>query len=175
LKNRLVHEPALLSEAHFIATTDGPRMTLPLRKDHDEALADVDLRPRSTQNSESDEERKQEGPELVRADASSAAGEMNPAKAQPQGDAVPFFVEKDRQELQRHWDQIQTGFVDQPRNAVHEADALVSSAIDRLSKGFADARSKLEQQWDKGDNVSTEDLRVAFQRYRSFFQRMLSI
>jgi hypothetical protein len=148
-------------------------MTLPLKKEHDEALADVDLRPRSTQNSE--EELEQEGPQLVRADTARAAGEMNPPKAQPEGDAAPLLVEKDRQELQRRWDQIQTGFVDQPRNAVHEADALVSSAIDRLSKGFADARSKLEQQWDKGDNVSTEDLRVALQRYRSFFQRMLSI
>jgi hypothetical protein len=149
-------------------------MTLPLKKEHDEAMADLDLRPRSTQNSE--EELEREGrPQLVHADISRPAGEMNPPKAQPEGDASPLLVEKDRQELQRRWDQIQTGFVDQPRNAVHDADALVSLAIDRLSKGFADERSKLEQQWDKGDNVSTEDLRVALQRYRSFFQRMLSI
>jgi hypothetical protein len=148
-------------------------MTLPLKKEHDEAMADLDLRPRSTQNSEAELE--QEGPQLVRAEIARAAGEMNPPKTQPEGDASPLLVEKDRQELQRRWDQIQTAFVDQPQNAVHEADALVSSAIDRLSKGFADARSKLEQQWDKGDNVSTEDLRVALQRYRSFFQRMLSI
>jgi hypothetical protein len=148
-------------------------MTLPFKREHDEAMADLDLRPRSTQTSE--EELEQEGPQLVRPDTSRAAGEINPPKAQLEGDTAPLLVEKDRQELQHHWDQIQTGFVDQPRNAVHEADALVSSAIDRLSKGFADARSKLEQQWDKGDNVSTEDLRVALQRYRSFFQRMLSI
>jgi hypothetical protein len=148
-------------------------MTLPLKKEHDEAMADLDLRPRSTQNSEAELE--QEGPQLVRAETATAAGEMNPPKTQPKGDAGPLLVEKDRQDLQRRWDQIQTAFVDQPRNAVHDADALVSSAIDRLSKGFADERSKLEQQWDKGDQVSTEDLRVALQRYRSFFQRMLSI
>jgi hypothetical protein len=150
-------------------------MTLPMKKDQDEPLADVVPPPRSTQNSE--EELEQEGPQLVGSETSGvrAVGEMNPPRVQPGGDATPLLVETDRQELQRRWDEIQTGFVDQPRNAVHEADALVSSAIDRLSKGFADARSKLEQQWDKGDNVSTEDLRVALQRYRSFFQRMLSI
>jgi hypothetical protein len=148
-------------------------MTLPLKKDQDEAMADLELRSRSTQNSE--EELDQEGPQLVRSETSRGSAEMTPSKGQPDGDATPLLLERDRQELQRRWDQIQTGFVDQPRNAVHDADALVSSAIDGLSKGFADARSKLEQQWDKGDNVSTEDLRVALQRYRSFFQRMLSI
>jgi hypothetical protein len=148
-------------------------MTLPLKKDQDEAMADIDPRSRSTQKLE--EELEQEGPQLMRSETPRTIGEMTPPKAQPNPDATPLLVEKDRQELQRRWDQIQTAFVDQPRNAVHDADALVSSAIDRLSKGFADERSKLEQQWDKGDNVSTEDLRVALQRYRSFFQRMLSI
>jgi len=148
-------------------------MTLPLKKDQDEAMADLELRSRSTQNSE--EELDQEGPQLVPSETSRGSAEMTPSEGHPDGDATPLLLERDRQELRRRWDQIQTGFVDQPRNAVQDADALVSSAIDRLSKGFADARSKLERQWDKGDNVSTEDLRVALQRYRSFFQRMLSI
>jgi hypothetical protein len=73
------------------------------------------------------------------------------------------------------WDAIQTGFVDEPRKAVQEADALVSLVMKRLSEVFGDERSSLERQWGKGDQVSTEDLRVALRRYRSFFERLLSL
>jgi hypothetical protein len=73
------------------------------------------------------------------------------------------------------WDSIQVGFVDEPRKAVQEADALVSSTIKRLSEVFANERQNLEQQWGRNDNVSTEDLRVALRRYRSFFSRLLAI
>jgi hypothetical protein len=67
------------------------------------------------------------------------------------------------------------GFVDEPRKAVEEADALVSSTIKRLSEIFADERQKLEQQWGRSENISTEDFRVALRRYRSFFARLLAI
>lgn len=73
------------------------------------------------------------------------------------------------------WDAIQTGFVDEPRRAVQEADALVAMVIKRLSEVFADERATLERQWDKGDEISTEDLRVSLRRYRSFFERLLSL
>ena len=74
------------------------------------------------------------------------------------------------------WDAIQTGFVDQPRAAVEQADALVSQVVTRLTEVFKRERSTLEDQWMKGDdNVSTEDLRIAFTRYRSFFHRLLSM
>jgi hypothetical protein len=69
---------------------------------------------------------------------------------------------------------VQASFVDEPRKAVQEADNLVASVMKRLAEGFAKERSALEQQWDSGDNVSTEDLRVALQRYRSFFDRLLN-
>src|ERR1700683_281768 len=78
-------------------------------------------------------------------------------------------------ELRARWDVIQVGFVDEPRKAVQEADALVSATIKRLAEIFADERHKLGQQWDRSENVSTEDLRVALQRYRSFFARLLAI
>jgi hypothetical protein len=65
--------------------------------------------------------------------------------------------------------------VDEPRRAVEQADSLVASAMKRLAEVFAEERFNLEHQWDRGDNVSTEDLRIALQRYRSFFQRLLSI
>ena len=77
--------------------------------------------------------------------------------------------------LRSRWTEVQTAFVDEPRKAVEEADGLVASAMKRLAEVFAQERSKLEQQWDRGDSVSTEDLRIALQRYRTFFQRLLSV
>jgi hypothetical protein len=72
------------------------------------------------------------------------------------------------------WEEIQAGFVDEPRSAVERADALVAEVVDAVTAGFSDARAGLEGQWDRGDEVSTEDLRVALTRYRSFFDRLLS-
>ena len=73
------------------------------------------------------------------------------------------------------WDAIQTGFVDEPRKAVQEADALVALVMKRLSEVFTNERTSLERQWGEGDEMSTEDLRVALRRYRSFFERLLSL
>ncbi|GFO68023.1 hypothetical protein GMLC_16020 [Geomonas limicola] len=77
--------------------------------------------------------------------------------------------------LRRKWDEVQGGFVDEPRRSVQQADALVAAEMKRLAEMFADERAKLEAQWDRGDSVSTEDLRVALRRYRTFFNRLLSI
>lgn len=73
------------------------------------------------------------------------------------------------------WNTIQTGFVDEPRRAVEQADTLVAEVMQHLAQTFADERARLESQWSRGDDVSTEDLRVALQRYRSFFDRLLSL
>lgn len=89
--------------------------------------------------------------------------------------ATPLFSNDEGQQMRSRWDGIQTGFVDEPRKAVEQADALVASAMKRLAEMFAEERQKLERQWDRGDNISTEDLRIALQRYRSFFTRLLSI
>jgi hypothetical protein len=78
-------------------------------------------------------------------------------------------------ELRPRWADIQASFVDEPRRAVEQADALVADAIGRLSEGFAQARSTLERDWDRGEEVSTEDLRLALRRYRTFFDRLLQI
>ena len=72
------------------------------------------------------------------------------------------------------WTQAQRRFVDAPADAVAEADELVAEVMKRLAEGFATERERLEGQWSRGEDVSTEDLRVALQRYRSFFQRLLS-
>ena len=70
---------------------------------------------------------------------------------------------------------MQTGFVDEPRAAVEQADALVAEVMKRLADSFATERQALEQQWSRGDDVSTEELRLALRRYRSFFDRLLSV
>jgi len=89
--------------------------------------------------------------------------------------ATPLFPESELEDLRIRWKEIQTGFVDEPRKAVEQADGLVASAMKRLAEVFAQERSGLEQQRDRGDSVSTEDLRVALQRYRTFFDRILSV
>jgi len=89
--------------------------------------------------------------------------------------AVVLLPEDFTQNLRKRWDEVQTGFVDEPRKAVQEADELVGSAIDRLSQSFTDQRKALEGQWDKGGDVSTEELRLALRRYRAFFQRLLKV
>ena len=89
--------------------------------------------------------------------------------------ATPLFAENESANFRHRWTEIQTAFVDEPRRAVEQADALVAEVIKRLASSFADERSKLEGQWGRGDNVSTEDLRIALQRYRAFFDRLLSV
>jgi hypothetical protein len=180
-------------------------MSAPLRKENQESLPadNMDLAAQG-EATDAVEDKTQARPRLVPSSAadslqpgvgrsstvdltSPTRAEANRAEAEETGRAAKveinaraaepthLFPGNEAQNLKQQWDQIQTRFVDQPRDAVHDADALVSSAIERLSQVFADERSRLEQQWSRGENISTEDLRVAFQRYRSFFQRMLSV
>ena len=86
----------------------------------------------------------------------------------------PLLDAGDAESFKRKWDEIQVAFVDEPRAAVERADALVADLMQQLASGFSDVRGRLEAQWNRGDDVSTEDLRVALTRYRSFFDRLLS-
>jgi hypothetical protein len=88
---------------------------------------------------------------------------------------VALFPDTDLQQMRSRWTDIQVEFVDEPRRSVEEADHLVAQTIQRLAQSFANERSTLEGQWARGGDVSTEDLRVALQRYRSFFDRLLSV
>ena len=87
----------------------------------------------------------------------------------------PLFAEGVEQEFRNRWRDIQTGFVDEPRSAVEQADQLVAQLMQRLAQSFSEQRSNLEKQWEASEKVSTEELRVGFTRYRSFFERLLSI
>ncbi len=86
-----------------------------------------------------------------------------------------LFVNDELNGYRTRWSAIQTGFVDEPRRAVEEADTLVAELMKRLAEGFAEERRQLESQWERSDKVSTEDLRLAMRRYRSFFERLLSV
>jgi hypothetical protein len=89
--------------------------------------------------------------------------------------STPLFAGNEADDFRHRWSDIQTGFVDEPREAVERADALVASAIKRLAEVVRHERATLEQQWSRGNDVSTEDLRVALRRYRGFFDRLLSV
>lgn len=88
--------------------------------------------------------------------------------------STPLLTEMEVNDLRSRWTDIQAGFVDEPRRSVEQADQLVASAIQKLAEGFARERASLEKQWESGSDVSTEDLRLALQRYRTFFGRLLN-
>lgn len=92
----------------------------------------------------------------------------------PATTSTPLLADAELTDLRSRWTDIQAGFVDEPRESVEQADQLVASAIQRLAEAFARERASLESQWESGSNVSTEDLRLALQRYRSFFGRLLN-
>ena len=107
------------------------------------------------------------------------SGEQSPPAREAVGDDEaerrPLLEEEATVEVRSRWEKIQGGFVDEPRRAVEEADTLVAELMQKLADSFAKEREGLEGQWDRGDKVSTEDLRIALQRYRSFFDRLLSV
>ena len=90
------------------------------------------------------------------------------------GERQPLLPADQAEQYAGNWETIQASFVDEPREAVEKADRLVADLMQRLAAGFSEERERLESQWDEGDDVSTEDLRVALTRYRSFFNRLLS-
>ncbi len=154
-------------------------MTLPLRKDqsNEEELTTADLAGAKSTSEASQQELESGRMKPVRAERS--ATEATPINQRrgvsPAGETTPLFPDDQLRQLQTRWDEIQTSFVDEPRSAVEQADSLVATTMKQLAEAFSNERSNLEQQWDRGDNISTEDLRVAFQRYRSFFRRLLSM
>ena len=109
------------------------------------------------------------------ADSGEQAPPAAEAVADDEDERRPLLEEEATVEVRSRWEKIQGGFVDEPRRAVEEADTLVAELMQQLADSFANERKGLEGQWDRGDEVSTEDLRIALQRYRSFFDRLLSV
>jgi hypothetical protein len=109
--------------------------------------------------------------------AEASAAQAQPPQAQPPASAL--FSGPDSPDLEaitRRWREIQATFVDSPQQAVRDADALVTDLLNRLTQLLTAEHHHLESRWNRGnDQLSTEDLRMALQHYRSFFQRLLSI
>ena len=120
-------------------------------------------------------EEEREEKRLSTEDVAQAIGRPAGESTHKEANVTPLLVADKSQEFRSRWDTIQTSFVDEPRPAVERADSLVAEVMQELARTFADERQKLEAQWGRGDDVSTEDLRIALQRYRSFFSRLLSI
>jgi hypothetical protein len=104
----------------------------------------------------------------------------NPTGTQPESspvrvDSLELLTQGDRENFLDRWQTIQTDFVDEPRRSVEQADALVAEAMNRLAEIFAKERQALESRWEEGATTSTEELRVALQRYRAFFHRLLTV
>ena len=127
----------------------------------------------------SPDEPRASGEQATREQASEAEGAEagSPAPAGASTDAErsePLLSAEETETFSRSWAGIQAGFVDEPRRSLEQADALVAEVMQRLAARFSAARTSLEAQWDRGDDVSTEELRVALTRYRSFFERLLA-
>lgn len=120
------------------------------------------------------------GATMTDSDRVSDPAPVSPARAdRPSGEhaseTTPLFSTDEAQRFRTRWTDIQAGFVDEPRQAVENADGLVADVMKRLAESFAQERSTLEGQWDRGDNIDTEQLRLALRRYRSFFDRLLAV
>jgi hypothetical protein len=135
--------------------------------------ADIANSPRPTQisNQTTDADRDPNFPDLRKDTVNLPAQTSATANADAH---APLFPENEMNDLRSRWDKAQSMFVDEPRKAVQEADALVATAVKRIAELFAEERANLEKQWDRGSEVSTEDLRQALRRYRGFFDRLLS-
>jgi hypothetical protein len=97
-----------------------------------------------------------------------------PARGIAEQQPNPLFPASELDNFRSNWSEVQISFVDQPREAVERADHLVAAVFKRIGEQFASEREQMEKQWDRGENVNTEDLRQAFRRYRAFFDRLLS-
>jgi hypothetical protein len=89
-------------------------------------------------------------------------------------DETPALLKgEDVEQFRAHWSELQGSFVDEPRLAVEQADALVREVIEKIAQLFASEHDLLENQWKQGGDVSTEDLRKTLQRYHAFFNRLV--
>jgi hypothetical protein len=104
----------------------------------------------------------------------SSMQQREPASAAGSTDQM-LFADGELSDLRMRWTEVQAEFVDDPRDCVQKADGLVADVVDKLTSGFSQTRSGLEAQWSRGEEVSTEDLRIALQRYRDFFERLLAV
>lgn len=149
------------------ATADDTR-----EEDRDEMRQEAD----ATDAQETTYEESPFGAGEATADATTAGSAASgSAASEPEGEteAEALLPEQEAEEYQRSWSEIQARFVDDPQGAVRDADGLVAEVMQTVAATFSEHKKGLEGQWQQGEEVATEDLRLALQRYRSFFGRLL--
>jgi hypothetical protein len=157
------HEQEAMTESPdepVIATSEAPRM-------EDETTADTPEPAPAADTAAPSADTAAPPPEAPEPEAPSAKHESSTDDE--------LFAGDDLAELRARWAGVQAAFVDDPKDCVHKADVLVSDLVERLTTGFAQARSHLEEQWSRGEEASTEDLRLALMHYREFFERLLAV
>ncbi|MFE9623625.1 hypothetical protein [Streptomyces sp. NPDC006527] len=110
--------------------------------------------------------------ETAGADAGTSEKAAAPS-SDAEDEAIQLLTPQDQEGFRTRWREVQDRFLDDPRGAVHTADALVADVMQRLAATFADHKQELEGQWNRGEQANTEDLRLALRHYRSFFNRLL--
>lgn len=120
---------------------------------------------------DADGKRRAEGPTSQTEESAGSKAKVADAEA---GQREPLLAQPELKQLRDRWESIQTHFVDEPRRSVEQADSLVAELMQQLARSFAEERGRLEEQWEREEDVSTEELRVALTRYRSFFARLLA-
>jgi hypothetical protein len=110
-------------------------------------------------------------------DADTNRGMTDASAGQPAsgGNDHDLFADDELAGLRARWDNVQASFVDDPKECVQKADGLVADLVEQLTRSFSHSRSQLEEQWARGEDASTEDLRITLKHYREFFDRLLAV
>lgn len=148
------NESSLPAGAASETIADEPTPSAPPAHSQDAATGSDEVTPRG--------DAVERAPEHPGADRGTSAAEV-------------LFADDELAELRARWAAVQAAFVDDPQDCVQKADALLSDLVEQLTTGFANARSRLEQHWARGEDTSTEDLRMALMHYRAFFDRLLAV
>ncbi|MEH0416286.1 hypothetical protein [Streptomyces sp. B21-083] len=111
--------------------------------------------------------------EVTETDSGAPRRQAGDPGARAEDEAPQLLTPEDEEAFRTRWQEVQNEFVDDPRDAVHTADALVAEVMQKLAATFADHKQELEGQWNRGEQANTEDLRLALRHYRSFFNRLL--
>ena len=158
-------EDGQLSTADMVATAN--------RQMNGSAAPEQPASTATTPNGQSNGAVAPAAPESERATTERPVTDRSPAASSPAAE-TSLLTEEENRRMRTRWEEIQTGFVDEPRQAVEQADHLVAETMKRIAELFAEERQGLEAQWNRGDAADTEALRMALKRYRSFFERLLS-
>jgi len=159
-----------------MTTHDQHTETTDFTEDVESSTVGTESSTPGTGPSTADTEPSTAGTEPSTAGTASAVAGTGPSTAGTESSTEKsLFAEDELSGLRSRWNDVQSGFVDDPRDCVQKADALVSDVVEQLTTGFSEARSRLEAQWARGEEASTEDLRLALKRYREFFQRLLAV